>query len=78
MNRLVFLIIIMLACYLPGASAAVGKVLYKQGTVNIERPQVMAVRVGMPVDAGDVLATGPEGYVQLLLDDRTKVMLNLI
>ena len=73
MNRLAFLIIIMLACYLPDASAAVGKVLYRQGTVNIERPQVMAVRVGMPVDAGDVLATGPEGYVQLLLDDRTKV-----
>jgi len=55
------------------AFASVGKVLYRHGNVSIEKPAVSILRVGQPVDEGDVIVTGPKGYVQLLLDDSTKV-----
>ena len=53
--------------------ASVGRVLFKYGNVTVDSANARLLRQGATVDEGDVIVTGPKGYVQLLLDDGTKV-----
>ena len=55
------------------AQASVGRVLFKYGNVTVDSVNARLLRQGATVDEGDVIVTGPKGYVQLLLDDGTKV-----
>ena len=55
------------------AQASVGRVLFKYGNVSVDSANARLLRRGATVDEGDVIVTGPKGYVQLLLDDGTKV-----
>ena len=55
------------------AQASVGRVLFKYGNVSVDSANARLLRRGAMVDEGDVIVTGPKGYVQLLLDDGTKV-----
>ncbi|MDC1083616.1 hypothetical protein OAS97_02690, partial [Pseudomonadales bacterium] len=51
------------------AQASVGRVLFKYGNVTVDSVNARLLRQGATVDEGDVIVTGPKGYVQLLLDD---------
>ena len=55
------------------AQASVGRVLFKYGNVTVDSVNARLLRQGATVDEGDVIVTGPKGYVQLLLDDGTKI-----
>ena len=55
------------------AQASVGRVLFKYGNVTVDSANARLLRQGAMVDEGDVIVTGPKGYVQLLLDDGTKI-----
>ena len=55
------------------AQASVGRVLFKYGNVTVDSANARLLRQGATVDEGDVIVTGPKGYVQLLLDDGTKI-----
>ena len=55
------------------AQASVGRVLFKYGNVTVDSVNARLLRQGATVDEGNVIVTGPKGYVQLLLDDGTKV-----
>ena len=55
------------------ALASVGSVLFKYGNVTVDSANARLLRQGATVDEGDVIVTGPKGYVQLLLDDGTKI-----
>lgn len=55
------------------AQASVGRVLFKYGNVTVDSTNARILRRGAMVEEGDVIVTGPKGYVQLLLDDGTKV-----
>jgi hypothetical protein len=55
------------------AQASVGRVLFKYGNVTVDSANARLLRQGAMVDEGDVSVTGPKGYVQLLLDDGTKI-----
>ena len=55
------------------ALASVGSVLFKYGNVTVDSANARLLRQGATVEEGDVIVTGPKGYVQLLLDDGTKV-----
>lgn len=55
------------------AHANVGKVIFAFGNVSVERPAPDVLSQGMPVEEGDVIVTGSNGYVQLLLKDETKI-----
>lgn len=70
MTHLLALLILMAST---SAQASVGRVLFTFGSVSVERPVPDTLTKGMPVDEGEVIVTGGNGYVQLLLDDNTKV-----
>ena len=55
------------------ALASVGSVLFKYGNVTVDSANARLLRQGATVEEGDVIVTGPKGYVQLLLDDGTKI-----
>ena len=55
--------------------ASVGKVIFAYGAVSVERPEPGSLTKGMPIDEGDTIITGKNGYVQVLLDDATKMAL---
>lgn len=65
--------LLLLAGLSPTINASVGKVIFAYGTVSVERPAPGALTKGMPVDEGDTIITGKNGYVQVLLDDATKI-----
>lgn len=67
------ILLVMLALPATHAAASVGKVMYTFGKVTVETPAVEVLIKGDSVDAGNVIVTGPKGYVQLLLDDGTKI-----
>ncbi|MFT7133476.1 MAG: hypothetical protein ACI81O_002192 [Cyclobacteriaceae bacterium] len=53
--------------------ASVGKVLYSYGKVSAETPATVVIKRGDRIEAGHVIVTGPKAYLQLLLDDGTKI-----
>ena len=53
--------------------ASVGKVLYSYGKVSAETPATVEIKRGDRIEAGHVIVTGPKAYLQLLLDDGTKI-----
>jgi hypothetical protein len=53
--------------------ASVGKVLYSFGKVSAETPATVVIKRGDRIEAGHVIVTGPKAYLQLLLDDGTKI-----
>ena len=55
------------------AWATVGRVLYTMGNVTVEKPAEAYLRRGDTVDAGDVIVTGKRSYVQVKLDDGSKI-----
>jgi hypothetical protein len=66
-------LLLLLAASSMHAIASVGKVMYTYGDVTVETPAVKVLNKRDTVDAGSVIVTGPKGYVQLLLDDGTKI-----
>ncbi len=71
-NTLV-LLSLLAALIAPPALANAGKVIFAFGDVSVERPDPDVLSQGMPVEEGDVIVTGTNGYVQLLLEDETKI-----
>ena len=60
--------------YVPAAYAEIGKVLeIKPGATLTTDGRSLNLRVGMPVDTGDVIRTNGTGIVQLIFTDQTKV-----
>ncbi len=55
------------------AEASIGTVLTAIGPVTVEKPEIEKLSRRQRVDEGDVIVTGPRGYVQLKLDDGTKI-----
>ena len=54
--------------------ASVGRVLFVRAPVSLEKPEVVKLNRRDTIDAGDVIVTGTRGYVQVKLDDGTKVI----
>lgn len=57
------------------ALAAAGKVLFVAGSVNLERGGTRALKVGDPLDLGDVIVTGEQSRAQLLMADGARIAL---
>ena len=57
------------------AFAAVGKVLFVAGSVNLERNGSRALKVGDPLDLGDVIVTAEQSRAQLLMADGARIAL---
>ena len=55
------------------AQARVGQVLYSIGNVTVEKPAISSLIRKAIIDEGDVIVTGAKSYVQLKLDDGTKL-----
>ncbi len=55
------------------AGASVGQVLFVMGPASVEKPEQQFLRRGSFVDAGDVIVTTARSYVQIKLDDGTKI-----
>lgn len=55
--------------------AAAGKVLFVAGSVTLERKGTRALKVGDPLDLGDVVATGAQSRAQILMADGARIAL---
>ena len=65
------LALLLAAAALP-AWSQVGQIKVLQGQVSVERKgQPLAARVGLPLEAADVLRTGPDGSVGITMLDNT-------
>lgn len=68
------MLVLSLTLALP-AHARVGQVLFSIGNVTIEKPAISALRRKDTVDEGDVIVTGDKSIVQVVLDDKTKIVI---
>jgi hypothetical protein len=69
----VLALFIILGSLANSAQASVGRVLFKYGNVSVDSANARLLIRGARIDEGDVIVTGSKGYVQLLLDDGTKI-----
>jgi hypothetical protein len=66
-------VLILMLMHSASSLASVGKVLYSFGKVSVETPATVKIKRGDRIEAGHVIVTGPKAYLQLLLDDGTKI-----